>query len=502
MSEGRNSVIPSWIRAAVGWLSVFCLALLSLAGLWWIQAANEFFPNVTVGDVLIGGLPWAAGEKAVLLHIEETQNSSPVHIQLSPQTSGMQELEWDPTMDRLGISIDPNATLLNAWSVGRSGSWNDRLTIIWTALRNEPISIPYALTIDQEKLNQYILALAQTINVPRKEPSLTIQNHQFVFVEGQTGIALQTEQFLTDLKAAIANQTFESPVELTVVTMEPTLNPAQVKEVRDFSQIILARDITLTSQQKTWTVTKEQIEDWIVFDELGPQDSGNLIYSIPDPSLEKTFSVNADTEKIQAYLVELGKEVNASPTPRIEKSAAQKTLVIEEGSDGVALNIPDMTRRIVQSLLESSNREIALAMETVERPRLIQENPEPPMKEGKVIAIDLTTQTIYGYENGDLLYFARTSTGRPPYYTNPGQWKIYYKTRRQTMSGPGYSLPNVQWTMFYDRGYGIHGTYWHNNFGTPMSHGCTNLTNEDAKWFWEWAPVGTAVHVYGETPRV
>jgi lipoprotein-anchoring transpeptidase ErfK/SrfK len=48
---------------------------------------------------------------------------------------------------------------------------------------------------------------------------------------------------------------------------------------------------------------------------------------------------------------------------------------------------------------------------------------------------------------------------------------------------------------FYD-GYGIHGTYWHNNFGTPMSHGCVNLTIEDSAWMFDFASVGTVVFVH------
>jgi hypothetical protein len=43
------------------------------------------------------------------------------------------------------------------------------------------------------------------------------------------------------------------------------------------------------------------------------------------------------------------------------------------------------------------------------------------------------------------------------------------------------------------RGYGLHGTYWHDNFGTPMSHGCVNLSNADAQWLFNWASVGTKV---------
>ena len=63
------------------------------------------------------------------------------------------------------------------------------------------------------------------------------------------------------------------------------------------------------------------------------------------------------------------------------------------------------------------------------------------------------------------------------------------------MTGPGYNLPNVEWVQYFFQGYAIHGTYWHNNFGSPMSHGCVNLTNAEAEWFWSFATIGTPVHV-------
>lgn len=51
-----------------------------------------------------------------------------------------------------------------------------------------------------------------------------------------------------------------------------------------------------------------------------------------------------------------------------------------------------------------------------------------------------------------------------------------------------YILPGVPWTMFfiYETGVAFHGTFWHNNFGVPMSHGCVNMRNEDAKWLFRW----------------
>jgi lipoprotein-anchoring transpeptidase ErfK/SrfK len=64
------------------------------------------------------------------------------------------------------------------------------------------------------------------------------------------------------------------------------------------------------------------------------------------------------------------------------------------------------------------------------------------------------------------------------------------------MSGPGYYLPDVPYTMYFYKDYGIHGTYWHNNFGTPMSHGCVNMVTAEAGWLYNWSHLGIVVVVH------
>jgi lipoprotein-anchoring transpeptidase ErfK/SrfK len=54
-------------------------------------------------------------------------------------------------------------------------------------------------------------------------------------------------------------------------------------------------------------------------------------------------------------------------------------------------------------------------------------------------------------------------------------------------TGGGYDLPGIGWTtLFSGNGVAIHATFWHNNFGVPMSHGCVNAKPEDAKWIFRW----------------
>jgi lipoprotein-anchoring transpeptidase ErfK/SrfK len=112
------------------------------------------------------------------------------------------------------------------------------------------------------------------------------------------------------------------------------------------------------------------------------------------------------------------------------------------------------------------------------------------------IDVDLSQQMVYAYEGDTVVNSFLTSTGTWQYPTVTGSFKIYVKYVSTRMTGPGYDLPNVPYTMYFYKGYGIHGTYWHNNFGVPMSHGCVNLSIPDAEWLYYWASVGTTVNVH------
>ena len=122
----------------------------------------------------------------------------------------------------------------------------------------------------------------------------------------------------------------------------------------------------------------------------------------------------------------------------------------------------------------------------------------PPLSSGgagKEIVVVLSQQRVYAYQDSKLIHSALASTGVARTPTRVGRYRIYTKYISTLMTGPGYYLPNVPYTMYYSSGYALHGTYWHNNFGRPMSHGCVNLPTGEARWFFEWAPVGTPVIV-------
>ncbi len=116
------------------------------------------------------------------------------------------------------------------------------------------------------------------------------------------------------------------------------------------------------------------------------------------------------------------------------------------------------------------------------------------------IDIDISKQRAYAMKGGLQIREFVVSTGTDRYPTVTGQFQIYVKHLKADMRGvdagvPWY-LPDVPHVMYFFSGYGIHGTYWHDNFGVPMSHGCINLSIPEAEWLYNFSEVGTLVSIH------
>jgi hypothetical protein len=118
------------------------------------------------------------------------------------------------------------------------------------------------------------------------------------------------------------------------------------------------------------------------------------------------------------------------------------------------------------------------------------------------IDINLSHQSLTAYEDNLAVYQAPITTGRDGFNTPAGHFAVYDKLPMQTMTGTAggesWYVPNVPWVMYVSGGVALHGTYWHNLFGSGarISHGCINLPIDDAQWLYQWASIGTAVHIH------
>jgi hypothetical protein len=126
------------------------------------------------------------------------------------------------------------------------------------------------------------------------------------------------------------------------------------------------------------------------------------------------------------------------------------------------------------------------------------------MQQGKWIDVNLTQQTLIAYVDARPVLLAQISSGKPKYETEIGSWRIYWRTPKQDMDGgtdkpgdPYYNIKDVPWVQyFHHSGEGLHGAYWHDLFGRPRSHGCVNLSIQNANWLYLWAAKGTPVNVH------
>jgi lipoprotein-anchoring transpeptidase ErfK/SrfK len=187
---------------------------------------------------------------------------------------------------------------------------------------------------------------------------------------------------------------------------------------------------------------------------------------------------------------------------RLYYSSTHWATGVDEGPDGKAWY------RIVSEL---STTEIYFV--PAEHLRIIPPSEYAPIATGisadkKRIEISIKEQKLRAFESGVEVFSTRISSGVPnpqleeyelPTATPEGRFVIYSKMPSKHMGsvagGPeveqrgSFTLPGVPWTSFFSSpgGYAMHGTYWHNNFGLQMSHGCVNMRNEDAKWIFRWS---------------
>ena len=129
-------------------------------------------------------------------------------------------------------------------------------------------------------------------------------------------------------------------------------------------------------------------------------------------------------------------------------------------------------------------------------------NPIRPEIKNKKIIVDVNHQTLRCFENDSEILYSRVSTGA--LWTNDGTQTKAYSTpigdyhlvSRKYISlhmaggskASGWETPAVAWSsIFATDGVAIHSTYWHNNYGYPMSHGCVNVPPEIAKFIFRWS---------------
>lgn len=202
--------------------------------------------------------------------------------------------------------------------------------------------------------------------------------------------------------------------------------------------------------------------------------------------------IEADPEAIQATVDTLPAAVDRAPVDatNIVDSAGNVLRAEKEGATGRALGDTADIADDFATQLAAGDGVFALS---------VTETPFETTNLFRRAEINLSTQRAYLFENDKVVQSWAVSTGLPGTPTPTGNFKVFAHTAIQDMGcyeGAPYCTEDVPWITWFAPNIGFHGTYWHNNFGNRMSHGCVNLPIDLAKYVYDWSPVGLEVSVY------
>lgn len=219
-----------------------------------------------------------------------------------------------------------------------------------------------------------------------------------------------------------------------------------------------------------------------------------FIYNQPALTIRETKQVAEVTIPYTQALRQVG--TTWQELYRLYYGTVQWVVAVDQGPDG------EPWYRVLDELNDITYNVPATHLRLIPDEELAPISPDVPF-EAKRIEVSLNAQTVTCYEYDKEVLHTTISSGLPngnagsngiPTRTPAGDFRIEVKMPSKHMGDGGlaadieaYELPGVPWCSFFtSQGHAFHGTYWHNNFGVPMSHGCINMRTEEAKWLFRW----------------
>ncbi len=219
-----------------------------------------------------------------------------------------------------------------------------------------------------------------------------------------------------------------------------------------------------------------------------------FIYNQPAKSIRESKQLAEVTVPYTQAWRLVGKEWRLQPT--LYYGTVHWAVGIDEGPDG------EPWYRLQDEANDIDYNVPATHLRLIPDEELAPISPEVPF-ENKSIHVSLNTQTVTCYEYDQAVFSTKISSGLPngnpgsngiPTRTPAGDFRVEVKMPSKHMGNgslaadvEAYELLGVPWVSFFtSQGHAFHGTYWHDNFGVPMSHGCINMRTEEAKWLFRW----------------
>lgn len=458
------------IFSFLGLIIVLCGSLF----FYQVAYANKIYRNVHVAGIDMSGK--TKGQVAAIIS-KKFNDELDKEVVLKAD-----DKELKTKVSDTGLALDINKIITLCYEVGRDDNFivqlkNSAMTLGVHA------EIPVETKIDQEKYNNFIAIAVAQFNSDPVNASLTIVDGQIKEVAEQDGVTVDTASLPENiLKLSDSNP--EKIITLDIQRSSSEIRIANFAEAKSKAEAILAKNIQLTYENKTYSPSRTDIGKWIVFTNV----SGKIETSLSDGN-------------IQAYLNKIA--ANFEILKKDTRINANDNSIIEQGQEGKYLDRKVAIASIKSQINNAGTSTIALTT-YAEAPAEVKVFPlvglVPGRFEGRYIDVDLTQQKLCRVDGQTVVDCYPTSSGKPGFGTQTGTYNISEKELRH------WSSPYSMWLPFWQRVNGPVGIHelpetstWKEtpeHLGTPVSHGCMRLGVGSAETVYNWTSMGTTVFIH------
>jgi lipoprotein-anchoring transpeptidase ErfK/SrfK len=450
----------------------FAAGLLTITALILSGVLSQYYKNKTLPNVYVSGIS-SSGKTAAQLksQLQDQQKGLKFTIQTADK-------KLEPKLEEIGFKVDVDATVKNSLDAKRRSGIFNKLAF-W-----KKQMVPAVVTVNDTLLNQYIETHLPEMTKPAQDSQLQFDAESGSFnISGQADGQGPDVNKLKDEFIDVGNNVHSQILKVNTATKKPIITEAKLKPLLEPANELVKRRIVLSGLGFTFQASPSEIAGWIT----------------PTPQKDGAVKLVIDTAKIQSYVDGLGKRISSAPVDQkvVKDETTGAEVVLQYGRNGTELaDRQVLANAIAESLKNQQDTTQTMNIQTAAF-KTVNMNAYD-----KWIEVDLSEQRTTAYERATPIKNFLIASGMRGYETVTGEFAIWLKVRSQTMKGGSkadgsyYNLPNVEWVSYFYQDYALHGAYWRKVFGYPASHGCVNMTNEDAHWVYDWAPVGTKVIVH------
>lgn len=456
-----------WIR--ILGFSVGSLALIAIiiSGVF-----SQYYKGKTMPGVIVAGKSSSA------------KTSSQLNAQIQDKTKNLKitlladTKKIEPKFEEIGFKVDVNKTVDAALKAKRDKGLLTKITF-W-----KTVEVPAVITINDTLLNQYVETHVPELSKAAQDAQMQfdVASSKFIITDQADGQGPNVDKLKTEI-SDLGKNLDSKAIKLKTAVEKPKITKAKLEPLIEPANDLVSRKITLTGLGFYYQATPAEIASWVT----------------PTPKEGDVVKLVIDPGKIQSYVDGISKKISSAPLDQkvIKDDQTGAEVVLQAGRNGTELaDRQVLANAIAEALKSRQDTAQTMNIKTAEFKTVNLSAYD------KWIEVDLSEQRTTAYEKATPIKNFLIASGMRGHETVTGEFSIWLKVRSQTMQGGSkadgsyYNLPNVEWVSYFYQDYALHGAYWRKVFGVPGSHGCVNMTNDDAQWLYNWAPLGTKVIVH------